>query len=127
MGRYINCKINGQWEPVWKYGFGAQSAEMYRIYEELGLGEYHPVCIQYVEDKEGRRRVYEYLETRKGADGDVLILNQRDAEELVEWLEVLKENCKTKKDQWFVAIVEATYKFMVLHSDQEEIVLEGDF
>jgi hypothetical protein len=40
---------------------------------------------------------------------------------------VLKESCNTKRDQWFVAMVEAIYKFMVLHSDQEEIVLEGDF
>ncbi len=46
MGRYIECKINGKLAQVWKYGFGAPS-EMYRIYEELGVGEYHPVRYRY--------------------------------------------------------------------------------
>lgn len=105
MGRYINSKINGEYEFVWKYGFGAQSSEMYRIHEELELGKYH--------------RLNDYK--------DVLILNQKDTEELAEWLGLLKESCKTKGDEWFVAMVEAIYKFMVLHSDQDEIVFEGEF
>jgi hypothetical protein len=47
MGRYIECKINGELENVWKYVLGAQPSEMYRIYEELGVGEYHPVRYRY--------------------------------------------------------------------------------
>lgn len=127
MGRYISCKINGQWELVWKYGFGTQSSEMYRIHEELGVGEYHPVCIQYQETPAGKLRSYAYLDTRRGADGDILILRRADIEALGEWLDILSEMCERQKDPWFVAMIEAIQTFVHLHADQEEFLLEGEF
>jgi hypothetical protein len=127
MGRYINCQINGEWKIVWKYGFGKQSSEMSRIYEELGVGEYHPVHIAYVEGSKGRVRTYAYVESRVGADADILILRKKDIEDLGEWAEVLKEICKSDREKWFAAMVEAVYQFIIFHSDCEELVLEGEF
>jgi hypothetical protein len=99
MGRCIEAKINGDWELVWKYVFGAQSSEIYRIYEDLGIGKYHPIRIEYRENETGEHRVYEYLETRSGADADILILKQNDVIELSEWIEVLsRDNSLKKKD-----------------------------
>jgi hypothetical protein len=128
MGRCIEAKINGDWEFVWKYVFGAQSSEMYRIYEDFGIGEYHPICIEYREDETGEHRVYEYLETRSGADADILILKQNDVVELGEWIEVLSgDNSLKKKDEYFIAMLEAIRNFMLVHSDHEEIIFEGEF
>lgn len=128
MGRYVECKINGHWEIVWKYIFGAQSSEIYRIYEDLGLGEYHPVRIEYKEDETGKHPIYEYLETRSGADADILILKQSDVVELGEWVEVLKtDSSLRKKDKYFIVMLEAILNFMLNHSDHEKIIFEGDF
>jgi hypothetical protein len=71
---------------------------MYRVYEDLGIGEYHPVCIEYKKDETGECRVYEYLETRSGADADILILKQSDVIELNEWIEVLSTDSSLKLD-----------------------------
>lgn len=128
MGRCIKAKIQGDWEFVWKYVFGTQSSEMYRIYEDLGVGEYHPVCIEYRKDETGEHRVYEYLETRSGADTDILILKQSNVIELGEWIEVLSgDSSLRKKEKYFIAMLEAILSFMLVHSDHEEIIFEGEF
>lgn len=142
MGRYIQCQINGEFEIVWKYGLGAQPSEMYRIYEELGVGEYHPVLYNYKfsqneEDQDGLTYeyeyddedglTYEYVETGQVADGDILILNRKDIEELKKWLEVLKQDSEKSKDTWFIAMIEAIKNFMLRYPHQEEFVLEGEF
>jgi hypothetical protein len=128
MGRCIESKINGEWEFVWKYVFGAQSSEMYRIYEDLGIGEYHPVSIEYKDDETGKHRVCEYLETRSGADADILILKQDDVIELSEWIEILREDSSLrKKDECFIAMLEAIRNFMLVHSEHDEIIFEGEF
>jgi hypothetical protein len=128
MGRCIKSKINGDWEFVWKYVFGAQPSEMYRICEDLGIGEYHPVCIEYREGEAGKHRVWEYLETRTGADADILILKQDDVLELSEWLEILREdNSLRKKDKYFMAMLAAIRNFMLVHAEHDEIVFEGEF
>ena len=129
MGRYIECKINGKLEYVWKYGFGAPS-EMYRSYEELGVGEYHPVRYRYEfsENEEDEDDLtYEYAETRQVADGDILILNRKDIEGLKIWLEVLKQDSEKSKDTCFISMVEAIKNFMLRYPHQEEFVLEGWF
>ncbi|WP_332978974.1 hypothetical protein [Microcoleus sp. A003_D6] len=130
MGRYIECKINGELENVWKYVFGAQPSEMYRIYEELGVGEYHPVRYRYEfseNEKDEDDLTYEYVETRQVAEGDILILNRKDIEELKTWLEVLKQDSEKSKDTCFISMVEAIKNFMLRYPHQEEFVLEGEF
>jgi hypothetical protein len=92
------------------------------------LGEYHPICIEYREDETGEHRVYKYLETRSGADADILILKQNDVVELGEWIEVLsRDNSLKKKDEYFIAMLEAIRNFMLVHSAHEEIIFEGEF
>jgi hypothetical protein len=127
MGRHINCKIDGKWEMVWRYSFGGQTSEMFRIHEELGIGEYYPVCINYVEGKNGISCSYEYLETRKGAQADILILRQKDVPALEEWVEVLSEISKSDQEKWFAGMIEAIHSFMLRHADQDEITFEGEF
>jgi hypothetical protein len=127
MGRHIQCKINDKWETVWRYVFGGQSSEMCRIYEELGIGQYHPVYINYIEAENGLSPSYEYLETRKGAQADVLILRQKDIADLGEWVEVLNEISKSDQEKWFAGMVEAIYIFMLRYADREEITFEGEF
>ena len=105
MGRYIECKINGKLEYVWKYVFGGQLSEMYRSYEELGVGEYHPIRYRYElsENEEDEDDLnYNYAETRQVADGDILILNRKAIEELKIWLELLKQDSEKSKDRWFI-------------------------
>lgn len=124
MGRWIQCRINGQWENVWKYVFGLQSSEMYRIYEELEIGEYHPVRIVYSQGYS--QRTYEYLKTRRGAGADILILNRGNLEELNEWIEVLKEVRLCGRDEWLVPMMEAIRDFMIEYPEWEEFVFEGE-
>ncbi|MFO8109720.1 MAG: hypothetical protein R6U17_04240 [Thermoplasmata archaeon] len=38
MGRTVCDLVSGEF--VWKYVFGEQASEQYRIYEELGVGTY---------------------------------------------------------------------------------------
>jgi hypothetical protein len=127
MGRYINCRINGEWKTAWKYVFGAQASEMSRIYEELEIGAYHPVYIQYLQTDKGEQRIYEYLETRQGAQADILILSRSDIDKINEWIEVLKEIRIGKKDQYFVAVLEAIRNFMTNYPEHNEFVFEGEF
>ena len=128
MGRYIECKINGEFKNVWKYVLGVQPSEMF--YEELGVGEYHPVryCYEFSENEEDEDDLtYKYAETRQVADGDILILNRKDIEELKIWLEVLKQDSEKSKDTCFISMVEAIKNFMLRYPHQEEFVLEGWF
>jgi hypothetical protein len=80
MGRSIRCEVDGKRETVWQYLFGSQPSEAHRIYEEFGIGEYHPFCYDYEDDDEVQH-CYKYLPTRQGADGDILILNREDLED----------------------------------------------
>ena len=119
MGRYIECKINGKLEYVWKYVLGGQLSEMYRIQEELGVGEYHPVpyCYEFSKNEEDEDDLTdEYVETRQVADGDILILNRKDIEELKIWLELLKQDSEKTKDRWFISMVEAIKNFMLRYT-----------
>ncbi len=70
---------------------------------------------------------YEYAEIRQVADGDILILNRKDIEELKIWLELLKQDSEKSKDRSFIWMVEAIKNFMLRYPDQEEFVLEGWF
>jgi hypothetical protein len=70
---------------------------------------------------------YEYVETGQVADGDILILNRKDIEELKIWLEVLKQDSEKSKDTCFISIVEAIKNFMLRYRHQEEFVLEDEF
>jgi len=123
VGRWIECKINGQRENVWKYVFGLQPSEMYRIYEELEIGEYHPV--RFVYSQGFSQRTYEYLKTRREADADILILNRGNIEEINEWIEVLKEVRLCGRDKWLAPMMEAIRDFMIKYPEQEEFVFEG--
>jgi hypothetical protein len=79
MSRFIRCEIDGKSKTVYQYLFGSQLSEAHRIYEEFGIGEYHPFCYDYegTEEDEVQPRC-KYLPTRQGAEGDILILNRED-------------------------------------------------
>jgi hypothetical protein len=128
VGRYINCKIGNEYEIVWKYGFGVQDSEMYRIATELGIGEYH--LIRYVDDENGKEDdfIIEYvLEDQTDVDGDVLILSRSDLGKLEEQIQALRKTNLTNSDEWFVAMLEAIQDFIVEHSEQERFIFEGEF
>ena len=115
MGRHIECKIGGNYEMVWKYGFGVQDSEMNRISTELGIGEYH--LIRYVENEsqEGEEGVnYEYVpEDQTDGDGDILILSRSDVEKLEVQIQSLKKVDASNTNEWFIAMTEAIRDFMV--------------
>lgn len=127
MGRYINCKIADKYEMVWKYAFGEQNSEMYRISKELAVGEYH--LIRYTEDS------YEYVseddcifsENEMNVDGDILILRKNDIEKLQQQIQRLKHSDLGTDNQWFIAMVEGIINFMIEHSEQNNFIFEGEF
>jgi hypothetical protein len=123
MGRYITCEAAGKRETVWKYLFGSQPSEAYRIYEELGIGEYHPFCDDYDDDEAQPR--YQYLPTRQGADGDILILNRGDLEKLSSCLETLKAD--GSQAARYIWMIEAIRDFMLKHPHQEKFTFESEF
>ncbi len=113
-------------EIVWQYLFGSQPSEAYRIYEEFGIGEYHPFCDDYETDEEdGIQPRYKYLPTRQGADGDILILNREDLEELSSCLETLKAN--ESQAARYIFMIEAIRNFMLKHPHQERFTFESEF
>jgi hypothetical protein len=134
VGRYINCKIDDEYETVWKYGFGVQSSEMHRISTELGIGEYH--LIRYLDDEsdeedDGNLK-YEYVpeaptNSVNDVDGDILILDRSDVEKLEEQIQSLKKADMTNANEWFIAMVEAIRDFIVEHSEQDRFIFEGEF
>jgi hypothetical protein len=125
MGRYIRCEVDGKSEMVWKYLFGSQPSEAYRIYEELGIGEYHPVCYDYENGENDRvQPPYKYLPTRQGAPLDILILNREDLEELSSCLETLKTD-GSKKAQ-YICMIEAIRDFVLKHPHQEKFIFESE-
>lgn len=115
MGRYITCEINGCIEDVYKYAFGLQSSEMYRIADELNIGVYH-----------------------EGIEGDTLILERSDIEPLKacvtelrkdsdKWFKDLQYDIENGKQIWYTLMVEAICDFMLKYPDQEKFVFEGEF
>jgi hypothetical protein len=125
MGRSISCRVNEKLETVWRYLFGSQPSEMYRIYEELGVGEYHPFRFEYEDDQvEG---IYEYLLTRQGADGDILILDSTELEELNVYLQNLQADAEKSKETRYIAMIIAIRDFMLRYPNQKEFVFESDF
>ncbi|MEO0826802.1 MAG: hypothetical protein AAFX95_22985 [Cyanobacteria bacterium J06639_16] len=136
MGRYITCEISGRSQNVWKYAFGDQPSEMYRIYEELGIGEYHPVRFKSSED--GTGWIYEYLSDYEGAERDILILNRSDLGKLKkcldvlkqdsdQWLKLLQYDVSNNQKIWFAGMVEAIYEFMLKYPQQDVFTFEGEF
>jgi hypothetical protein len=113
---------------------GGQPSEMYRIHEELGLGKYYPIRNTYVNGDRGLLAICEYLESRIEADGDILILNRKDIQELGQWLDLLREDCNTRKEhsdyhkyECYVSMIDAIYNFATSHLDREEFIFEGEF
>ena len=125
MSRYICCYIDGQWHDVWKYKLGVQPSEMYRIYEELGIGEYHPVGISYktITSKFITTDSYEYQESRSGCSHDILILKKEDIPKLNLQLERLKNN---DMEKFYCDMIKSICVFMILHPEQKEFIFEGE-
>jgi hypothetical protein len=132
MGRYISCKIGDEYEVVWKYEFGVQASEMYRINDELDIGEHH--LIRYVDDDdEDTDPRYEYVFEGQSdgdddrVDGDILILHQSDIAKLDTQLELLRKPDLSEEDELFIAMIEAIRDFISEHSAQDKFILEGEF
>jgi hypothetical protein len=126
MSRFIRCEVDGKSRTVYQYLFGSQPCEAYRIYEEFGIGEYHPFCYDYegAED-DGVQPRYKYLPTRQGAEGDILILNRENLEELSLRLEALEANGSTEAR--YVWMIKAIRDFMLKYSYQERFAFESEF
>ncbi len=92
MGRYICC---GE-DLVWKYALGEQPSEMYRIHEELGIGEY-----------------------TFNEEGDTLILRRSDLELLDRALRELKLT-QTQSQNYFLDMIDAICDYMREHPDRGE-------
>jgi hypothetical protein len=125
MGRYISCKIGEEYETVWKYGFGVQNSEMYRICEELGIGEYY--WVRYSGTEEDPQYEYVSEDEMEDVDGDILILNRQDLDKLEQKIHLLKNSTPADTDQWFIAMLETIRDFMREHSEQDQFIFEGEF
>ncbi|MGB3536164.1 MAG: hypothetical protein WBA13_21930 [Microcoleaceae cyanobacterium] len=130
MGRFISCEINGQYEIVWKYGFGVQDSEMYRINTELGIGEYHRIRYlsnwEHEKDNDETGLGYKYLSRDEPASDDILILNRSDVKKLQIQLKFLKNSAQLNQDKWFIAMIESTINFIIDHPEQDKFILEGE-
>lgn len=129
MGRFIHCRINGEWKSVWKYRFAIQPSEMGRIYHELGLGEYkYIVGKEYEKDGSGNiiKIINKYSDNPIGAMADEIKLTRSDVPELNDWIEILKDEIKRDSDKWYIAMLEAIIKFMIEHPDRQEFIFEGE-
>lgn len=101
MGRSIYC----DGEFVWKYAFGAQSSEQYRIFEELGIGEYEGVTYTNAKEEYSEEEFQEGIEEgwidEEGMienNEDLLILNQSDVPLLEKYLQ--KKHLERLKIRW---------------------------
>lgn len=100
MGRYINCEVNGESNEVYKYAFGDQPSEMYRISTELGIGEYHLIKYAYNDEDEeyDEAPTIEYIdEQSEEVEGDILILVRSDIEKLNEQIKILQTELEVNK------------------------------
>ena len=126
MSRFIRCRIDGKSKTAYQYLSGSQPCEAYRIYEEFGIGEYHPFFYDYGDDEEDEVQPrYKYLPTRQGADGDILILNREDLEELSSCLETLKAD--GSQAARYIWMIEAIRDFMLKYPHQKRFTFESEF
>lgn len=134
MGRYINCEVNGESKEVYKYAFGDQPSEMYRIFTELGIGEYHLITYAYNEEEEDNEEAYpkepaiQYIDEQSDdVEGDILILIRSDIERLNEQIDILAMNKRDKEDEFYMDMIEAICDFMNAYSEQDRFTFISEF
>ncbi len=128
MGRYIQCRVNGECHSVWKYRFALQKSEMYRISTELNIGEYY--LIRYLIENDETQPNYEYISKQEFNNsmeigGDILILNRNDSKQLEIAIEKLKQS-SSNKDEWYLGMLEAISNFMNQQKQQEQFIFHGE-
>lgn len=72
MGRLVTCDD----DYVWKYVFGKQNSELYRVPKEIGVGEYH--FVKFDEEKLLNEDIREWMPVNPNEEefeAEVLILS----------------------------------------------------
>ncbi len=123
MGRLVTC---GK-DIVWKYVFGEQNSEIYRVPEDVGVGEH--VFIKYTHDPM-RDEVVTYIEvdpSKEEFEADILRLKIKDLPILRKYV---SENTsyipwyskifgKKPKEDYFVIMLAAFADYIESHGDVE--------
>ena len=123
MSRFIRCEVDGDSRTVYQYMSGSQPCEAYRIYEEFGIGEY--LCYEYSYSKDDYQPRYNYIPTRQGAEGDMLILTREDIEKLNSRIEILETDGSTEAR--YIRMVKAVRDFMLKYPHQAKFVFQSEF
>ncbi|ARU57243.1 hypothetical protein OLMES_3202 [Oleiphilus messinensis] len=88
MGRFVTCDD----DYVWKYVFGEQNSELYKVPEELGVGEHH--FVRFDEEKLINEDIREWIVVdprTEEFEAEVLILSDVDLEYISKYIQ---ENTK---------------------------------
>lgn len=132
MGRRIYC---GE-DFVWKYAFGKQSSEQYRVAEELGIGrivnvsdygdtlilskEDIPALEEYLEEKEygAIKAEYDLIHINHGSDGWIQLGSDLDKE--------LNAFSDREPDFYFLAMIDRFIKYMKEHPERTVFEFDGE-
>ncbi|MBW4659002.1 MAG: hypothetical protein KME15_10025 [Drouetiella hepatica Uher 2000/2452] len=124
MSRFIKCDVDGESRTVYQYLSGSQPCEAYRIHEEFGIGEY--LCYEYEYGEDDYAQLcYNYIPTRQGAEGDMLILTREDIERLNSCLETLEADGSTEAR--YIWMIKAIRDFMLKYPHQARFIFNSEF
>jgi len=128
MGRLVTCDD----DYVWKYVFGKQNSELYRVPKEVGVGEHH--FVRFDEDKLMNEDVHAWIPvdpSKEEFEAEVLILSSQDLEYISKFIEentqqpsfLKKLFAKKEEPDYFIAMLDAFVEYGI---GKEEIELVGE-
>jgi len=128
MGRLVTCDD----DCVWKYVFGKQNSELYRVPEEVGVGDHY--FVKFDEDKLINEDIREWIPvdpSKEEFEAEVLILSSQDLECISNYIETNTQQpsflkklfSKKEEPDYFIAML---YEFVEYGSGKEEIELVGE-
>ncbi|WP_415882351.1 hypothetical protein [Neptuniibacter sp. QD34_54] len=127
MGRLVTCDE----DYVWKYVFGEQNSELYRVPQDVGVGEHH--FVKFDEEKLMNEDIQEWIPVDPNAEefeAEVLILSAQDLEYISKYIEnntkqptfLQKLFAKKEEPDYFIAMLDAFVEYGI---GKEEIELVG--
>ena len=123
MGRYVTC---GE-DIVWKYRFGVQPSELYRIEEELGVGKHFLFATEIDRSSQDgfRRRLIEKGNVTEYDDieGDLLVLRKSDLSDLERHVERL---AKDEPEEDFTQMIRRIRDYLA-SATSDVVELKGEF
>lgn len=128
MGRLVTCND----DYVWKYVFGKQNSELYRVPKDVGVGKHH--FVKFDGDKLMNEDIHEWIPvdpSMEEFEAEVLILSLQDIESISKYVTENTEQpsflkklfAKKEEPDYFIAMLDAFVKY---GNGKEEIELVGE-